>query len=64
MTLIQRGYRHGPLLEEVDWDGELWDRPYMAEKEIAGLKRDGKRCRSPCSQMYYQVKQTSLTKQK
>ena len=62
MTIIQAGYRRGPLTETVDWDGKSWDRPYMAEKEIAGLTRDGKRCRSPCSQMYYEVKQTSLSK--
>ena len=62
MTIIQAGYRRGPLTETVDWDGQFWDRPFMAEKEIAGLTRDGKRCRSPCSQMYYEVKQTSLTK--
>ena len=64
MTIIQSGFRRGPLLEEVDWDQQFNDRPYMAEKEIAGLTRDGKRCRSPCSQMYYEVKQTSLPKAK
>ena len=64
MTIIQSGFRRGPLLETVDWDQQFRDRPYMAEKEIAGLERDDKRCRSPCSQMYYEVKQTALPKAK
>ena len=62
MTVIQAGYRRGPLTETVDWDGQFWDRSYMAEKEIAGLTRDGRRCRSPCSQTYYKVEQTSMSK--
>ena len=62
MTIIQQAYGRGPLLGTVDWDGQFWDRSYMAEKEIAGLTRDGRRCRSPCSQTYYKVEQTSMSK--
>ena len=64
MTIIQRGFKRGPLFNTVDFDQQFMDRPYMAEKELAGLTREGKRCRSPCSQIYYDVKKSYQTNQK
>ena len=58
ITEIKLSYRRGPLelIEEVDWDGQFWDRPYMSEPELSKLKRDGKRCKTPCSQTHFDVK--------
>ena len=64
MTIIQRGFKRGPLFNTVDFDQQFMDRPFIAEKELAGLTRDGKRCRSPCSQIYYDVKKSSQPNQK
>ena len=43
MTIIQRGFRRGPLFNTVDFDQQFLDRPFMAEKELAGLTQDRKR---------------------
>ena len=64
VTVIQRGYRRGPLQNKTKWDHEFWDRPYMAEREISGLTRDGMRCKTPCSHTYYKLERTSVTKSK
>ena len=56
ITEIQTSYRRGPLLEQVDWDDRFWDRPYMFERELADITRDGMRCKTPCSQNHYDVR--------
>ena len=57
VTEIRLSYRQGPpeLINEVVWDGEFWDRPHMFERELAELNREGKRCKTPCSQTHYEV---------
>ena len=57
VTEIELSYRQGPpeLIKEVDWDREFWDRPHMFERELADITRNGKRCKTPCSQTHYDV---------
>ena len=59
ITEILRDYRRGPLWNTVDWDGQFWDRPYMAERELANTIRNGKRCKTPCLQTNFDVKMRS-----
>ena len=57
VTEIKLSYRQGPpeLIDELQWDGQFWDRPYMSERELSKLTRDGKRCKTPCTQAIYDV---------
>ena len=65
ITEILTSYRRGPLLEQVVWDGQFWDRPYMSARELSDVSRDGKRCKTPCSQTQYDVKwKSTLSKDK
>ena len=53
ITFIRGSYSKGPMAGK--WDDQFWDRPYMGEKELAELSRNGKRCKRPCTQTYYKV---------
>ena len=65
VTYIRASYTRGPASDSYGgWDGEFWDRHYMAERELAGLNRNGKKCKTPCSQTYYKVEASYLTKDK
>ena len=57
VTEIKLSYRQGPpeLIKEVVWDKQFWDRPHMFERELAELNREGKQCKTPCSQTHYEV---------
>ena len=37
------------------WDEAFWGRPYLSEKDLVSLKRDGMECPSPCEQVLYQI---------
>ena len=37
-------------------DQQFWDRPFMSERELASIKRGGKRCKTPCTQTHFHVK--------
>ena len=58
VTEIMMSYRQGPyeLIKNVEWDKEFWDRPWMFERELEELMRDGKRCKTPCSRTHFDVK--------
>ena len=63
MTYIRASYNEGPArFSFAGWDGEFWDRHYMAERELSELVRNGKRCKTPCSQTYYSVKHSFALK--
>ena len=65
VTYIRASYDRGPARESYGgWDMQFWDRQYMAERELADLSRDGKRCMSPCSQTYYNLEPSYLPKDK
>ena len=63
MTYIRASYNEGPAKDSYGgWDQEFWDRHYMAERELAELVRNGKGCKTPCSQTYYSVKHSFALK--
>ena len=63
VTYIRASYSRGPESESYGgWDQQFWDRQYMPERELADLNRNGKRCMSPCSQIYYNVEASYLPK--
>ena len=61
---IRRSYRQGQyvMIKEVEWDQVFWDRPWMFERQVTELIRDGKRCKTPCSQTHFDVKRKSTAR--
>ena len=56
ITYIRGSYSRGPTANNTGgWDYQFWDRPYMHEKELAEISRNGKRCLRPCTQTYYKL---------
>ena len=72
VTYIRGSFCQGPMTEVTNatcgryggWDGQFWDRHYMPERELAGLHRDGKKCKTPCHQTYYNVETSYQSKEK
>ena len=62
MTHLAASYNQGPAGDSYGWDQEFWDRHYKAERMLSELVRNGKRCKTPCSQTYYSVKHSFATK--
>ena len=61
ITKILGSYARGP--DNQGWDGQFWDRPYMAERELAGIERNNIKCSPPCKQTYYEREITFTKKQ-
>ena len=64
VTEILLSYRRGPgeLIKDVPWDFQFWDRPYMFERELSEVTRDGKRCKTPCFQTHFDVRLKSTVR--
>ena len=58
ITEIKQSYKQ----EDVEWDQTFWDRPHMFERQLSELTRDGKRCKTPCSQTHFDVKLKSTVR--
>ena len=46
-----------------NWDSRLWDRPYMSERELANLVRDGENCKPPCRNINFDISITHVEKE-
>ena len=62
ISIIRGSYNEGPAA--FGWDDRFWDYPYMAEKEISALERDGMICKSPCDQVLFDSEPSYTTKLK
>ena len=51
---IAASYNQGPA-EMNSWDKQFWDRPYMPERELAVMERNGRVCKTPCFQTYFNL---------
>ena len=51
ITKILGSYSKGP--DAQPHDGQYMDRPFMPERELATLERNGIKCPPPCQQIYY-----------
>ena len=58
VTEIMLSYRQGPpeLIQDLEWDGQFWDRPHMSERELADIIRNGMRCKTPCLMVHHDIK--------
>ena len=59
--MFRGSYNRGPAA--FGWDGKMWDREYMFERELADLQRDGMRCKKPCNDMKIIAEPSYLKKQ-
>ena len=56
VTYILASYKLGPARESYGgWDNDFWDRQYMPERQLSDMTRNGKRCKSPCTQTVYKL---------
>lgn len=62
VTEILGSYNQPPAA--IGWDGQFWDRQYMAEKEVSAIERDGMMCKSPCDQILYDTEPSYILKAK
>ena len=61
-NLQERIFVTGPARN--GFDGQQWDRPYMAEKEVASIKRNEMQCLSPCRQVHFETATTYFQRDK
>ena len=53
VTQILGSYNEGPAASGSD--RRFWDRPYMAQRELTELVREGLTCHAPCHTLNYQA---------
>ena len=51
---IAASYSQGPT-EMNSWDNQFWERPYMTERDLAVMEREGRVCKTPCYQTYFNL---------
>ena len=62
LTYLLKTYGQGPALENAsseerakNWDGMVIDRPFMSERKLASIVRDGMNCKPPCRNINFDV---------